>query len=194
MRTPGAPRRGGVLALLAVLLVALSASAAWAVRPDEARRVQIGLRFFPNVLSVDMDLAGKQTAAGKARVLLLYREAAGGAERLAETLRKEVTSVAKIPFEVTIANDPAAAFAGESRPCGIFLTEYFTGAEFQQILRLAIANHVILFSPFEEDLERGATAGLDISSKIRPSLNTDTLSKSGIRIHPMFLRLAKIHD
>jgi len=191
MRTTGRPRRGGILALLVILLVASSAGA---TRQDEARRVQIGLRFFPNVLSVDMDLPGKQTAAGKARVLLLYREAPGEAERLAETLRKEVTLVAKIPLEVVVSADPAGAFAAENRPCGIFLTEFFPGAEFQQVLRLAIANHVILFSPFEEDPERGATAGLDIGSKIRPSLNTATLGRAGIRIHPMFLRLAKIHD
>lgn len=191
MRANAGARLGGGLALLLALLVAGSA---WAVRPDEARRVQIGLRFFPNVLSVDIDLPVKKTAEGKARVLLLYRESAGDAERLAETLRKEVTSIAKIPIEVTTAADPAEAFAGEQRPCGIFLTEFFPGGELQRILRLAVANHVILFSPFEEDMERGATAGLDIGSKIRPSLNTATLSRSGIRIHPMFLRLAKIHD
>lgn len=191
MRTKGTLCRSGALALSIVLLVA---SSGWAARADEMRRVQIGLRFFPNVLSVDMDLPGKKTDAGKARVLLLYRESAGNAERLAETLRQEVTSVAKIPIEVTISADPAEAFAGGQRPCGIFLTEVLPGGEFQQILKLAIANRVILFSPFEEDLERGATAGLDIGSKIRPSLNTATLGRSGIRIHPMFLRLAKIHD
>ena len=37
------------------------------------------------------------------------------AQRLAETLRKEVTSVAKIPIEGGVADDPAAAFAASPR-------------------------------------------------------------------------------
>lgn len=184
-------RRGGALALVAL---ALAASSAWGGSKDDSRRILIGLHFFPNVLSVDVGLPGKQTAGGKARVLLLYRESRGEAERLAATLRREVNSVAKLPIEVVVADEPAAAFASGSSPCGIFLTEFLPAAEFQRVLRLAIDKQVILFSPFEEDMERGATAGLEIGSKIRPALNRTTLQKSGIRIHQMFLRLAKLHD
>ncbi len=184
-------RRGRVLGLVVLVLFA---SSAWGMSKDESRRILIGLHFFPNVLSVDEGLAGKQTSGGKARVLLLYREAAGEAERLAATLRREVNSVAKLPIEVVVSGDADAAFAAGSSPCGIFLTEFFPGADFQKVLRLAVARQVILFSPFEEDMERGATAGLEIGSKIRPALNRTTLQKSGIRIHQMFLRLAKLYD
>lgn len=185
--------RGRFLALLATALL-FPAAVCGAANRDEARRVLLGLHFFPNVLSVDQDLLGKQTPDGKLRLLLLYKDLPVAAEKLAASLREEVRSIQKIPVEVVVVDDADGAFAGAGRPCGVFLAEALPDADFKRVLRLAAANRVIVFSPFEGDVERGATAGLHVSSKIRPALNLTTLRKSLIRIHEMFMRLAKLYE
>lgn len=185
-------RRSAVLAALLTLLV--PATLAAANSQDESRRILLGLNFFPNVLSVDEGILDKRTPEGLLRVLLLYRELPEAAQRLAAALRREAATIKKVPVEVVVEASAAQAFAGPSRPCGIFLTEYLPDAQFRAVLRLAAENRVIVFSPFEGDMERGATAGLSISSKIRPALNTTTLERSRISIHEMFVRLSKLYD
>lgn len=187
-------RRTGPRLLAPVALALLLPSVGAAAARDEARRVLLGLDFFPNVLSVDEEIAGKTTVEGRLRILLLHREMPDAAERLAASLREKVRTIKKIPVEVVVGSAAAAPFADANRPCGIFLAELLPDREFKSVLRLAEENHVILFSPFEGDMERGATAGLHISSKIRPALNTTTLRRSNIRIHEMFLRLSRLYD
>ncbi len=52
---------------------------------------------------------------------------------------------------------------------------------------------MILYSPFEGDVERGVTAGLSIEAKVLPFVNQRTLEASGVELKPFFLKVAKVH-
>jgi len=158
------------------------------------RRVLIGLNFFPNVIAVDQDILSKRTASGKLRLLLAYTIDRQTAERLADQLKNIVETIKKNPVEIVTSNDPEKNFSASEVPCGIFLTEWLQDDEFEHIIRYAVERHIIVFSPFVGDVERGATAGIYISTKIRPFLNISTLKKSNIRVHELFRRLSKNHD
>jgi hypothetical protein len=51
---------------------------------------------------------------------------------------------------------------------------------------------VILYSPFEGDVERGATAGVSIQSKVQPFVNAGTLKSSGIALRRFYLDHARV--
>lgn len=58
-------------------------------------------------------------------------------------------------------------------------------------MRYGIKHRIIIFSPFQGDVERGASGGILISDRILPYLNLETMHLSDIRIKPFFLRIAE---
>ncbi|MDY6972146.1 MAG: hypothetical protein SV775_07435 [Thermodesulfobacteriota bacterium] len=170
-------------------------SVSWAGRvEDQQRRLLLGLNFFPNVVAVDEDILAKSTASGKLRLVLVYSDDRERAERLARRLKRKVRTVKRAPVEIAVTDDPVREFSPSNRPAGLFLTEWFSDPAFQKIIRFGIREQLIVFSPFVGDVERGATAGLYIGTKIRPSLNLSTLQASDIRIHKVFRRLSKHYE
>lgn len=177
------------------LLLLLLNSATWADAENNIeRRLFLGLSFFPNVIAVDLDILTKRTASGKLQLLLVYKDDLFAAEKLANLLSKKVHTIRKNPVEIKISNDPTKNFSPSNRPCGIFLAEWLPDEEFKKIINFAVEQHLIVFSPLLGDVERGATAGLYISSQIRPSINISTLKNSGIRINQAFKELSKHYE
>jgi len=181
--------------VLTLLLCLQTISISWAGKAeDQQRRLLLGLNFFPNVVAVDEDILTKRTASGKLRLVLVYRDDRERAERLAQRLDNKVRTVKKTPVEIAITDDPVKEFSPSNRPAGLFLTEWLSDLVFQKIIRFGMNQQLIVFSPFVGDVERGATAGLYIGTKIRPSLNLSTLRASDIRIHKVFRRLSKHYE
>jgi len=188
--------RGSVISLIMPLLLTLlvfSASAE-ASSLHQERRVMAGLNLFPNIVSVDLDLLDKRSKKGFVLLLLANEYDQHEAERLAARLRGKVKSIKRTEVEVQVASNFTELGKGNISPSAIFLTEQLSDNAFQQVLKFAIERHILIFSPFSGDVERGATTGLSIGSRIQPYYNVETVKRSNIRFHQLFLKVAKGYE
>ncbi len=175
-------------ALLALLIGALSLAAA-SVQADsyDERRVRTGARLVRALLAADEALERKADAEGALRVQV-YAGSAGGAEAIRQLIAPpgdgERTRVRGLSLRADLIDQLPPA--GPS-PIVVFLAVPLDDAQFAALLAWCIGNGVILYSPFEGDVERGATAGLSVQAKVQPFVNLTTLESSGIELRKFFL-------
>ena len=180
----------GVLVMAALMVfvlgLGLAAASAHADSQDE-RRVRTGARVFRTLLLADVALERKAASDGTLDIAI-YADGAG---------IDELT-----PLIQPAGNTRAPQIAlrrverlGEDTPppIGLFLATPLAGAELDRVIAWSIRHGVILYSPFEGDVERGATAGLSIEAKVLPFVNQRTLDASGVELKPFFLKVAKVH-
>ena len=149
----------------------------------EERRVQISLDIFPRIVAVDKDIETKLTSEGKIRLLVLYEKNQASAERLAEHLCRNISNIGGRSIEILVARVMTSVPFDAKLPSAIFLAERLSEGNFKQVWEYVTKHHVILFSPFIGDVERGATVGIAVSSCIKLYFNLNTLRQSGIRIN-----------
>ena len=185
-------RRAG-LWLVLVLGLSLAGATVQADSNDE-RRIRAGARLFRALLAADVGLEAKTDKDGSLRVLVL-----GNSESLGNELRELIappesgdgSRIRGLPLKVeTGVRTPEGA---EAAPAAVFLATAATPPELAQIVRWGIANRVIVYSPFEGDVERGALGGLSIEAKVQPYVNLSTLRATGVELKPFFLKVAKVH-
>jgi uncharacterized protein DUF4154 len=181
--------------LVLIFLVPTFYDHAWGGSTEEIeRRLMVGLELFPNIVSIDLDLSDKRQPDGSLLLLIIYQESGSRAEKIADKLRTSVGSIHQFPVKIQILHHRFDSFPDHQRPCAVFLLDSIPETSFNRIRQLAIDQHFILFSPYEQDLKRGATVGLKITSRIKPVINKNTLRKSTIRLHDEFLRLAETYE
>ena len=153
------------------------------------QRIWAGLELFPTVLSADSNLKDK-TVGGKLRLVLIYGDEESRARQMARSL-KEKKSIRGVPVSVATENiDSFLSHPGKADTSAIFLTEKIDDRIFP-LVEYGIQNNLIVFSPFDGDVEDGATAGIFIRDRILPYVNVETLEKSDIRLKQLFLKVAK---
>lgn len=160
----------------------------------EERRVQISLDIFPRIVAVDKDIETKLTSEGKIRLLVLYEKNQASAERLAEHLCRNISNIGGRSIEILVARVITSVPFDAKLPSAIFLAERLREGNFKQVWEYVTKHHVILFSPFIGDVERGATVGIAVSSCIKPYFNLNTLRQSGIRINKIVLKVSKHYE
>ena len=80
---------------------------------------------------------------------------------------------------------PARGVPSATQPAaGIYLATRPSDAELDRLIAWSIAHGVILYSPFEGHVERGAAGGLALEEKVRLYINAGTLEKSGVELKP----------
>lgn len=180
------------MGVMVIIFQLLAAAFSWAGPKEEMeRRLNFGLRIFPLILAADKDVHSKAGKEG-ALLLLVYKDDREGAEALKEWLEKKKPLVKKkIPVVTEIIAESAMEGALLRGLGGIFLTEELSHDAFQKIIKFGVKHQVIVFSPIIGDVERGATAGIYISTRTMPSLNLTTVKKSAIRIDKRFRKLSK---
>lgn len=183
------------LFLLVLLLVGWHQVARAADEAQE-RRIRIGLRLFRVTLAADEDLAHKADPAGKLLLVVFYAEDSNLAKEFAEELRQlgrgdERGTIRKVPIDVQVSNDPELKAYWNRVPAGIFLVEDLGEDKIRRLVHYGIEHHIIVYSPFEGDVDRGVLAGLAIETTVRPYINLHTLRESKIRIMNFFLKVAK---
>lgn len=177
-------------ALLVLLAVSLAVANVAADSNDE-RRIRAGARLFRSLLAAEVGIERRADSDGQLRVLLLGGDARG---------REEVTRL------LLPAGEPAAIRGLKLQISGastlpteagtlvaVFLVGPPAGGELEPLLQWANERQVLVFSPFEGHVERGAHAGLAIEAKVQPHVNEAALKRSGIVLKPFFLRVAKVH-
>jgi hypothetical protein len=156
----------------------------------EERRVWAGLDLFPSLLAADEEIAEKQGPDGKLLLLLHYADDPSAAQEMAGRLEK-IGNIRKIPIQVEVT---ASLKDYDDTPvAGIFLTQKLS-REFDGVIRYGTEHQIIVFSPFEGDVERGASGGIVVSDRILPYVNMETVRQSEIRIKSFFLRIAVAYE
>ena len=179
------------LALLAACVLTLSMAVA-NVHADsyDERRVRMGARLFRGMLAADVGLEKHRDAEGRLPVLL-YADEPQLAQEISALIAPADTDKAKL------RGMPLLLTAGTAAPAegtaGIFLATRPSDAELDRLIRWSIEHGVILYSPFEGHVERGAAGGLALEQKVRLYINAGTLKKSGVELKPLVLKVAKVH-
>lgn len=154
-------------------------------------RLQIGIHLLPAIVAANKGLTTTD-ANQNLPVYLVYRDNRNQAEQIKpgiariENIRHRTLKVMTISLETLLAS--------ELQPSAVI---FITGPMEQRLPELnhfAQRQQVLLFSPFEGDVERGVTTGFRVTDKVLPLVNMDSLEKSKIQLKAFFLRIAVKHE
>ena len=179
----------------AVVLLSLTVSAAPVLRSDDMadRRADVGARVFRALLAADLDLPKKTVGGNQILIVFFY---AGDSRRAVELAAGFVGGgdVRGLTVVTEVTNDATFAKYTGRTPAGVFLADAAPRATVQSLVRFGIDRHVIVYSPFEGDVESGILGGLSIEAQVRPYLNRATLESSHIMLKEFFLKVAKVYQ
>ena len=179
-----------------VLLVAIVYAAKPSVSDDFTdRRITAGAKIFRALLAADVDIVQKAGSSGELRLCLLYIDHTGNAELAASTLvhsadsriRKMKISIEILSFAQIIADD-------RGQLAGVFLTQRLNDETLQTLTAFTNERHLVVFSPFEGDVERGVQSGIAVEARVRPHLNAGALRAAQVRLKSFFMKVAKVYE
>lgn len=159
-------------------------------------RVETGARLFRAMVAADVDLEKKTDGDGALRILVVH----GGDEeraRLALDLlvRRDATrapdAIRGLPVrgeamrvdELALSRKPASA---------IFIAEPLRRTALAAVIQAGALRRVIVYSPFEGDVEQGVAGGLSIEAQVRPFVNAEALRNAQVTLRDFFLKAAKV--
>ena len=188
--TPGRRTPRFLLRALAGALILLWALPAplWADQAD--RRVLIGLKVFPAVVAANQSLP--QGLDRPLRLLIVFLDDRGRADEVAARLR-DIGAVRDRPVTVEVRRYDRLPDNGNPPVAGIFLAQWLND-RLQPVLQYARRRQVVLFSPFEGDVERGVMSGLSVRDRILPYVNVAALEAAEVYLKPFFMEVARRHD
>ena len=155
----------------------------------EDNLVRISLDIFPKLVAVDLGMKDKLTDDQKVRFHVVYGKKRELAQEVADHLEEAFPRVAGCPTEVILGNTLPSEV-----PTAILLVERLDEGVLKQFVEYGVTNHILIFSPFKEDVDRGVTAGMYMAIRILPYFNRDTLNRSQIKMHEILLRSAKFYE
>ena len=158
------------------------------------RRVQISLPLFPRIVAVDSKFQDKLTVDNKARLVFVYDRNKTKAKELAKTVGKANKNIVNVRVDTVPVPLVEQLKENTLTPTAIFVAEPLGEADFKELVLYSINKGIIVFSPYSGDVERGATVGLAITSRVFPYFNKHTLESSGIEINPILLDMSKRYE
>ena len=141
-------------------------------------RAQAGARLFRAFLSADVDV-DKKTVDNQLLILFLYIDDKARATSLASHFlgeAKDGGTIRGLPLSVAYTSDATLASYKSKIPAGIFLAQPPSDTTRRALIKYGIEHHVIVYSPFEGDVESGILGGLSVEAQVRPYVNLSTLS------------------
>ncbi|NGZ06937.1 MAG: hypothetical protein G8237_11340 [Magnetococcales bacterium] len=191
-------RRGSAIQpSLVVLLIWIMVSAsarALTVESDSEHLLQLGVKMFPTLVGGNLDLDNLINADGALTLLVLYQENRLAAQGVVNRLQASVRIIHKYPVDIRMV-DVAGLSAWQTPPvAGVFLAESMVRTFLATIQQFGNHKKTIIFSPFDGDVQQGILSGLSISTQVKPALNLVTLRAAGIRMNPLFFKVAKTYE
>ncbi|MCU7836886.1 MAG: hypothetical protein KZQ83_16745 [gamma proteobacterium symbiont of Taylorina sp.] len=182
---------------LAIALLSLINITAHAGGTSDAR-INIGLKLFRATLSADQQLTAKQKDH-HLNLYILYKENHFKGQKYSRKLLdlgkvNGQAQIKNIPLNVSPVSYQKFLLQQHDIPAGIFLVDKMSARELQPVVAYAINNHLILYSPFEGDVEKNITAGLSIGARVQPVINMQTLKASAIQLKSFFLKVAHQYE
>lgn len=157
-------------------------------------RVQVGLKLFRTLVNADLDITEKTNANNELEILLVYGDDQSNVEELQQQLQKEFSTLNTLPVSIGAVALDALLKSSERMPAALFICQTLTNLERDALLQYSNAHHIILFSPFKGDVEKGVLGGISVQATVRPLINMQTLATSGINIKPFYLKVAKRYE
>ena len=158
------------------------------------RRVKISIPLFPRIVAVDNEFHKKLTEDNKARLVFIYDRNKAKANDLAKELAKSNRNIVNIQVDSLPLSLKEQLADSAKTPTAIFVSEPLGGSDFEKLVLYGINKGIIIFSPYSGDVERGATVGLAITSRVFPYFNNKTLDASGVEINPILLNMSKRYE
>lgn len=179
------PRRVAALLALALLVAPL--------RADDLANVrsQAGARLFRALLSADTDI-DRKTADKQLVIVFLYIDDKARAAALASRFLGDSRDIHGIPLAIEFTTDPSLTAYKSRAAAGIFLAQPLATPALKSVVAYGIEHHVIVYSPFEGNVESGVTGGLAVEAQVRPYINLATLNASSISLKPLFFKVTKV--
>ena len=178
------------------LLILLGAGSTLCGESFTDQRVKSGIKIFRVILKGDGDIARKTTPDGA--VVLLITAGDPSSARFADLLAEVQGSgdrarVAGVPVIAKIIG-LSGLDAQRGPVAGVFVAESLGEDQLARAVRFGVDRHVITFSPFEGDVEKGVLCGLSVEAKLVPFINMRTLKASGISMSATLLKVAKPYE
>lgn len=166
------------------------------IHADEVteRRIQISIPVFPRIVAVDNEFQNKLGKDGQVLLVFLYDSNKNKALQLAQMLHAKLTNVAGLKFITKVSPVSNLTKNNDAVPTAMFVAERLPKKAFEAAVAYAINNQRIVYSPYVGDVERGATAGISITSRVNPYFNLKTLESSNIKINALLMNLSKVYE
>ena len=160
----------------------------------EERRLTISTSIFPKIVALDQQLATKTAPDGSLYLGVVYIEDDDNAKNTALNIRNKVKKLAGI--NVHVENIPLSQIlkAAHRRYAGLLLSEKFFGKDLIDIITFASEQNILLFSPFDGDIEKGVSSSIFVGAKIRPYFNISALKEANIQLRPSILKVSKTYE
>jgi len=164
-----------------------------------ASRVRIGLKLFRTILAADSAIKEKQTKNGVLALALVYSNNSAQADLYAKKLQssgkgKSQGKIKNIPIKVHTISANHLDDLLEQRYAGIYLVDKLNSNQLKQLIDYASRHHVIIYSPYSGDVERGVTAGIVIEARVKPYINNKMLIASKIQLSSFFIKVSKKYE
>ncbi len=184
------------LQFVIIALVTLSSSAFSVVADDYSdRRIHAGAKLFRTLLAADQNITEKVTPDNKLQLALIYNNNQSAAKSVADDLQGRANSdIRNIPIKTTLLKVSELASSGTTHLAGLFITQQLFEDELQMVIRYAVDHHIIIYSPFEGDVEKGVLGGMSVEARVRPYLNIRTMQAADVHLKPFFMKVAKQHE
>ncbi len=190
-----------IVVVLATCLALVCSGAYSSAATSSDRRAKIGVKLFRSMLAADLDIKDKKGADGALTLLVVYTDSGDleAAEELGELLLKSRTPgkpllIKNITVKVRYTNDTSFGEHEKTTYAGIFVAGSIKGNALRQIVEYGTKQHIIVYSPFEGDVEKGVLGGLIIEARVMPYVNVETMNASGVRLKPFFMKVAKKYE
>jgi len=187
--------RDWLLAGLVAAVTAVSVSASTA-RADDAddRRIRAGARLFRSLLTAQVALESRAAADGALHVILYGSDAHLSGEiasLIASGGDAGKTGIKDLAVKIDNVTS-LSALAQAQQPAGVFIVSAQSEKDLAELVQWSTASKVVLYSPFDGDVERGAAAGICIEAKVQPFLNLPALQAAGVELKPFYVKVARV--
>ncbi len=179
--------------ILAVLLCSVPCLSLLADTFDD-KRAYVGLKLFRTLVSADVELAKKADAKGELQIYLVYASSDSAALEYQQSLAKTMSSVRDQSVQIKLVSLAQLQARPQDKPAAIFIAQQLNNTELQLLVERSIAQQIILFSPFEGDVEKGVLGGLSVEATVQPLINMRTLDASHLQIKSFYLKVAKQYE
>lgn len=180
--------------LLLIMVFGFCLTSAALANENMERRVKISLSLFPKIVAVDNGFKSKLTGEHKVRLVFVYDRNKYRADELAKELRQSNQNIENVAVDAVSVSLDQQLQDYSVVPTAIFVAEPLGEVDFKKLVMYGIQKKVIIFSPFSGDVERGATVGLSITSRVFPYFNNNTLQASDLDINPVLLEMSKRYE
>ena len=183
------------LLLLAAVLGAAAPPAVGASAYGDGR-AESGARLFRAMLAADIELEQKVDAGGALVIAIVHAGDVDRAKSLGDLVtrrdaKRASEAVRGLPMRTELVRVEELQATGPRAVAAVFIAEPLRREAIGALIRFGVERHVIIYSPFEGDVEQGIAGGLSIEAQVRPFVNTAALRASQVTLKEFFLKVAK---